>query len=325
MANSGAPLRAGPMVCAVLLNWNGADDTARCLRSLASLTYTSLMTVIVDNGSTDDSRRRFREDFCAVPLIENHANLGFARGCNVGIRWALERGADYVWLLNNDTQAEPGALAAMVAVAEQGARIGAVGGVLCDMEDPGRVHEWGGGWLGLRSGISCVHRRPRAQGRLTYICGGCLLLRRAALESVGLLDEGYFMYGEDADLGIRLRRSGWCLAIAADARVRHRHGPSLPALARIYLSSAGAARTLRKHSPWPLPAVVAGTAYRCARNAAVGRWRAVAANVSGAVDGWRAFARGAPCSLPAGSSAGQPAPNAGVGRGPDAPGAAEPR
>ncbi len=298
------------MVIAVLLNWNGWRDTQRCLESLARLSY-PCRVVVVDNGSADDSAARLapllRPPGC---LLRNPANYGFARGCNVGLRWALAQGAQYVWLLNNDTCVEPDALSALVAEAEADSRIGAVGGVLCDMDCPENVHEWGGGSLSMRTGFHRVFRRAPNSGALGYICGGCLLLRRAALDAIGLLDAGYFMYGEDVELGIRLRAAGWKLAVAAGALVRHRRGPSLSTEAKMFYGSAGLALTLRKYSPWPLAATILGTARRAARPVLAQRPRQLRAVVCGAVAGWRAFGRGAPVctSSPGGRLAWRVAP-----------------
>jgi GT2 family glycosyltransferase len=285
---------AFPAAAVVLLNWNGWQDTEKCLQSLAHLAH-PCRVIVVDNGSSNGSAVRLAP-LLPPPhrLLCNPANYGFARGCNAGLRCALAQGAEYVWLLNNDTCVEPGTLSALVAEAESDPRIGAVGGVLCDMDCPDNVHEWGGGSLSMRTGFHRVFRRAPNSGALGYVCGGCLLLRRAALDAVGLLDTGYFMYGEDVELGIRLRAAGWKLAVARGARVRHRRGPGLSTEAKMFYSSAGLALTLRKHSAWPLAATILGTARRGARPVLTGRLRQLRAVVGGAVAGWRAFGRGVP-------------------------------
>ena len=100
-------------VVAVVLNWNGAEDTLRCLESLSRQTLKPTRTVVVDNGSTDDSVARIRawsEGKSNVVMIASPDNLGFAAGSNLGIRLAMKSGAEYVLLLNNDTVVEPDAL-----------------------------------------------------------------------------------------------------------------------------------------------------------------------------------------------------------------------
>ena len=119
-----------PLVSIILLNWHGWRDTIACLDSLVSQDYNDYRVLVVDNGSTDDSVARIRAAHPEIPIMETGRNLGFSGGCNVGVRRALEDGADYVWLLNNDTTVDPQALSAMVAVAEADPRVGAVGSVL---------------------------------------------------------------------------------------------------------------------------------------------------------------------------------------------------
>src|SRR6266487_3599586 len=95
--------RDEPLVYIVLLNWNGWKDTVECMRSLERMAYKNWRAVVVDNGSTDDSVERLREASPELTIIETHKNLGFAAGNNVGIRLALKKAADYVFVLNNDT------------------------------------------------------------------------------------------------------------------------------------------------------------------------------------------------------------------------------
>ncbi|MGE3297360.1 MAG: glycosyltransferase family 2 protein [Porticoccaceae bacterium] len=211
-----------PLVCIVTLNWRGADDTLGCVESLRLLDYPNFRVLVVDNGSGDDSVARIAEVCPDIDLVETGANLGFAGGCNVGIRRALALGADYVWLLNSDTRADPRALTAMVEVAEADARVGAVGSLICDRANPDRVLAWGGGRVDLRFGRPAHTLAQVADAELDYLTGASLLLRTRALEAVGLLDEGYFLYWEETDLCYRLREQGWRLAVASGSRVLHR-------------------------------------------------------------------------------------------------------
>ena len=107
-----------PAVCIVILNWNGWQDTVECIESCLRLTYPRFSILLIDNGSSDGSEQALRVSFPQIELIQTGVNLGFAGGCNVGIRRSLQDGADYVWLLNNDTKVEPGALGSLVEVLE---------------------------------------------------------------------------------------------------------------------------------------------------------------------------------------------------------------
>ena len=220
------PLRS-PKVCIALLNWNGWQDTVECLTSLQKLNYPERQTIVIDSASTNDSVPRIRERFPEIEVIRLPQNLGFAGGCNVGIRHAFDWGAEYIWLLNNDTIVNPGALTAMVETAETDPTIGAVGSVIYDMQNPQKIQTWGGGRVSVWFGRASHHTKQTPREKLAYLTGASLLLRREALENVGLLDEGFFMYWEDTDLCFRLRKTGWKLAVADESQVWHKEGASL--------------------------------------------------------------------------------------------------
>lgn len=238
-------------VAIVVLNWNGWQDTLACVASLQALNYGDFEILVVDNGSTDDSVVQITREFPAVALLQTGANLGFGGGCNVGIRYALAKGVDYVWLVNSDATVDPQALKALVRVAEQNPALGSVGSVLFEADQPGQVQLWGGGRVNLWLGRSnhCV-----VPGPINFISGASVLLRRAALEQVGVFDDAsFFMYWEDTDLGFRLRQAGWKLAVANDSRIWHKQSASLglgnPLLDEYATRSC--VRFLRRHAPIP--------------------------------------------------------------------------
>jgi GT2 family glycosyltransferase len=274
----------------VLLNWHGWRDTLACLASLRRLDYPRFVVVVVDNGSTDESVARFRESAPDVEVIETGVNLGFSRGCNAGIEVALERGADYVWLLNNDTTVEPGTLGAMVRAAERDPRTGAVGSVIRYMAHPDRVQAWGGGRVHLWLGYQRLHTsRPDGED-LHYLTAACILLRRAVLLDPGGLDPGYFMYWEDVDYCLSIRRRGWGLRVAEDAVVFHKESGSTEHASpvRVRYFSASAVRFFRRHSPFPALAIAAGLLGRVAKRLpSPRRWPEVGASLRGAAEGFR--------------------------------------
>ncbi len=269
-------------VFTVVLNWNSWRETVDCLRSLKRLDYEQT-TLVIDNASTNDSVARIREACPDVEIVAQSANLGFGGGCNVGIRRALDRGADFVWLLNNDTVVEPASLRAMVEVAASDAGIGATGSVIYFMDQPSRVQFWGGLRVGMIRGEVSPIKRPRQVKRLDYICGASCLLRAEAIRSAGLFDEGFFMYWEDADLGFRLRRHGWKLAVAERSSVWHHGCASLGRRsARLDAwNNMSAVRFFRRYSKAPAIPLAFGAAYRIARRLALGDFRRIGAVVSG--------------------------------------------
>jgi GT2 family glycosyltransferase len=253
------------LVYVILLNWNGWKDTLACIDSLKRLTYPEYRILVVDNGSTNDSVHRIRTAFPDVPILEAGSNLGFAGGCNLGIRHALAQNAVFIWLLNNDTVVEPYSLQAMVEVAESDERIGAVGSVLYWMAEPSRVQAWGGGWVSFWTGRWGHHYLPAPLGKLHYLTGASLLVRREALEDVGLLDEQtFFMYWEDTDLCFRFRKRGWKLAVAERSVIFHKQaastGKDSPLLA--FYGAKSSFRFFLRHSPFPVWTITIGTSGR---------------------------------------------------------------
>lgn len=277
-----------PLVYILIVNYNAWRDTLACLRALERLEYPNYRVLVLDNASNNDAVAQLRAAFPHLELIELERNLGFAGGSNVGIRWALAKGADYVWLLNPDTLPDAKALSAMVERAEQDAQIGAVGAVLYEMDKPERVQAWGGGEVVLPWGLIRLLTHPRQARRLRYISGACLLIRRTALERVGLLDEGFFMYGEDCDYGLRLARAGLQLAVADSARVLHKGGGSWSGnLQADQTFAAHNVRLFRKHAPWPLLAVVGYGLFWLLEYSLRGRFDKVGALWRGLWQGWR--------------------------------------
>ena len=208
---------------AVVLNWNGGDDTLAALESLDGVA-----TICVDNGSADGSPERVAARFPAVELIRTGENLGFSGGNNVGIRRALERGADWVLLLNNDAVADAGLPAALARAAE--ARPDA-GVLACKVyfAEPRDVLMYAGGRVNLRLGYWGRQEGfgERDDGRFDALrdvdraTGAAMAVSRPALERAGLLDEALFAYAEDADWCIRIRKAGYAVVFVPDAKVWH--------------------------------------------------------------------------------------------------------
>lgn len=226
VAASGAVNGCAPRVSCVVINWNGWRDTVACLESLAVQDYPSLSILVVDNASTDDSVEKIRAAFPEIEVLQTEANRGFAAGSNAGIRRALEQGAEFVWLLNNDTSAPADTTRKLLCAAASDPQVGIVGTVLHYMQNPAKVQAWGGGSIVAWMGFVKHYDAPAVFGDGSFLTFASVLLRREMLEQVGLLDEQYFMYFEDADLCFRARAAGWKLAVAEDTCVLHKEGGS---------------------------------------------------------------------------------------------------
>ena len=220
-----------PHVTIVILNWNRVADTLECLDSLARMDYSSFTIVVVDNGSTDGSPEaieRWGREHLPLTLIRNAENRGFVRGSNQGMRHALATDTDYVFLLNNDTVLEPDALSLLVAAAERSGDVGMVGPKIYQ-HGRGRVLDSAGTrtipWLA--QGFLIGHgEEDQGQydhpGEMPYVTGTALLVKRAVLEEVGLMDEDYFCYFDDFDWGLKARKAGFRLLLEPGTVVHHK-------------------------------------------------------------------------------------------------------
>lgn len=213
-------------VAIIILNWNGKEDTLECLESVFRLDYPNFEVIVVDNGSSDGSVEAVRDAYPQATLIENGANLGFSGGNNVGIRYALERGAEYVWLLNNDTTVEPDSLRSLVACAEAHPKVGMLSPVIYYYDEPEAVWFAGGviDWRTGRTNHLCVPGAfSAADSEERYICGCAILIKRKTIERIGVLDERFSpAFYEDTDWSVRCVEKGFQLAIAKDAKIFHK-------------------------------------------------------------------------------------------------------
>jgi GT2 family glycosyltransferase len=278
-------LGLAPSVNIIVLNWNGWNDTCTCLSSLQQLSYSNYRVIVVDNGSTDDSAARIRQQFPDVEVVATGKNLGFAAGCNVGIARSLVERADYAWLLNNDTTVDSGALRGLVDKAMSDSQIGAVGSAIYSMDDRNQLEAWGGGRINFWLGRSRHLVEPASDDKVQFITGASLLLPRQAIESIGLLDEGFFMYWEDADYCFRLRRAGWKLSVAGQSKIWHRGSASVgKASAKMdAYFNASAARFFERHSRASAIPLWTGVSLRLAKRVAAEDWERVRAVWKGAI------------------------------------------
>jgi GT2 family glycosyltransferase len=215
----------------------------------------------------DDSVARIRAAYPEVLLLENSKNLGFAGGNNIGIRHSLNRGAEYVWLLNNDTEPTPDALWALTEKAMSDKAIGAVASICYFADRPSMVQAWAGARVNLLMGYCRLSTKPRVDGWFDALNGTSMLIRRTAIEDVGMLDEDFFLYWEDTEFCLRLRKKGWRIAAASDSRVLHKVNASTQGnwllLDRYYTASG--LRLLQIYSPAPRFASLVFVTIRFAR------------------------------------------------------------
>ncbi|MEK7516254.1 MAG: glycosyltransferase family 2 protein [Patescibacteria group bacterium] len=228
-----------PRVAIIIVAYNARPYLENCFNSLALVSYprAALEIIVVDNASTDGTADWLHEHAASATLIRNHENLGFAGGNNVGIRHAFARGAEFVYLLNQDTIVEPDFLNEAVAVAQTDQKIGAAQSFLLLHPDRDRVNSMGnaihflgfGYTRGYRMLVSAAEeeierwRKRDPLLRIAYCSGAGVLLRASALKEIGLFDEELFLYHEDLDLGWRLCLAGYGNVLAPRSVVYHQY------------------------------------------------------------------------------------------------------
>lgn len=213
----------------VILNWNGKKDTLECLSSLRSLNYSHYETIVVDNGSSDDSAEVIKKEYPEVTLLLQIENLGFAGGCNAGIRYALEHGADAVCLLNNDTIVDPNFLQAFVDRMQKEPTVGILGAKIYMYTDRERLDHLGGMWNKAKAEFDLIGNRVLDTDlswdefkELDYVCGAAFFVKKEVFEKIGLLEEKFFLIWEEADFCFRAKRAGFAVKTCLQSKLWHK-------------------------------------------------------------------------------------------------------
>jgi GT2 family glycosyltransferase len=255
-------------VTVVIVNFNGGDALLRCLACLAGQTTLPERIVVIDNASRDGSAERARGLVAARPelagrttIAEAGSNLGFAAASNRGMMAAE---TEFIALLNPDAFADPGWLAALLAAAAAHPESAAFGSRQLLAGRPGILDGIGDRWhfsgISWRDGHGRPQRPEDLEPREIFsACAAAALYRRQAVLDVGGFDEDYFCFGEDVDLGYRLRLAGHAARLVPGAVVEHVGGASTPGETASYFGHRNTLWTLVKNTPGPIlaPALLA--------------------------------------------------------------------
>ena len=220
-----------PKVTVIILTWNRVDDIVTCLESFAEVDYPNLEVMVVDNNSADVTVETVRRDYPWTTLVVNDDNLGYVGGNNVGIKLALEKGTDYVFVLNSDTKMTQPCLHELVRTMQSDPRIAIAGAKNLYMQNP--AFTWGKyGKLTWGPMLCTTHGRfvrdypePSPQD-VDWIIGNGCMMSREALETVGIFDEEFFQVNEDVDWCIRARKAGYRCVYVDTAAIHHRGASS---------------------------------------------------------------------------------------------------
>ena len=228
----------GRTVAVVTVTYSSGDHLQAFLASLRAATSTTPQVVIADNGSTDDSLERARRDHPDVGILHTGANIGYGAAANRGVA-EIDPAVEFVVVANPDVEWTPGSIDELIAVARRHPRAGSVGPLIREPDGsvypsarsvPDVVSGTGHALAGLvwkNNPWTAAYRHldeEISERPVGWLSGSCLLLRRAAFDSVNGFDSRYFMYMEDVDLGDRLGRAGWLNVYAPSAEIIHRKG-----------------------------------------------------------------------------------------------------
>jgi GT2 family glycosyltransferase len=221
--------KQAPKVTIITPVHNGIEDTLKYLRSLAGVTYPNFEVTIVDDGSTDESGDIISRDFPHIRILRGDGNLWWSGGTNLGIRDALERGADFILTMNNDIQVAPDVIDSLIMCATDNP--GAiVGGKIYFLNDPRRVWSAGGelSWGDGRTLVMLGHDKPDAEEfsvrrQVDFFTGMCVLIPAQVFSRIGLYDEVDFpQYHSDSEFTLRAQKEGIPIILEPNAKVWNR-------------------------------------------------------------------------------------------------------
>lgn len=210
-----------PKLFVIVLNYNGKDTLPACLASVYQSDYSNFEVVVVDNNSKDGSFEAAKNQFSRAHFIRSPQNIGFAKGNNLGLRFALEKFADFVLLLNNDAFLQKNTLSMLLEAAQEKKSPAIFNPLIVNKNDQ-KIWFAGGEikWLQMKN----VHLTKTTAAKIypTQYCTGCaMLVSKEIFKKIGLFDERYFLYYEDADFSVRALKAGFGLFICPSAKVSH--------------------------------------------------------------------------------------------------------
>jgi len=218
-----------PKVYIILLNWNGFLDTIECVETLNHVKYKNFDVIIVDNGSTDNSVAEIKKKYPQIKLIINKNNLGFAGGCNTGVRYSLKNNADYILLLNNDTIVTNDFLSELVKCAESDRKIGIVSPIIFYSNQKNKI--WSTGAVkNKKSNYGYIDKSFQMENtgqfnksvEVDCVWGCSMLINKSVFDKVGFLNDDYFLYVEDVDFCYRVKDAGFKILYTPKSVIYHK-------------------------------------------------------------------------------------------------------
>jgi len=224
-------IQQNPLVIIIVINWNSPSYTIRCIQSLQKLEYDNYHVLVIDNGSSDDSLNIIAKainDLDKFKVFETGDNLGFSGGVNYGITRALDMQAEYIWLLNNDTEVDTNCLGSLVKAMRENTDVAIAGSKILLSDERNTI--WHAGATINKNGQpehfgmgANIDDLTYSTNRLVdYVTGSSLLISRNSLETIGIMDDRFYLYYEEADLCYRARQKGFKIMYVAHSQLWHK-------------------------------------------------------------------------------------------------------
>ena len=217
-------------IALLLLNWNTPVHTSNCISSLLAHCDTSLFDIIVaDNGSTDDSLARLKSQFPTLTYLDNKENLGFAEGNNKAIQYSIRNGYTYSLIMNNDTEVEEDLVSGLFSHLQSYPKIAAVQPAIYWLHNKVKLWNGKGTFSPFTGNVNSNKTTPSSKDlhqKAAWLTGCCMLVRNTVLEQVGLFNSQFFLYYEDVELSLRIRKAGLDLHYLPQVKLYHEAGVS---------------------------------------------------------------------------------------------------
>ena len=222
-----------PKVYIIILNYNSGNETMECIRSIKNITYPNYKIVMVDNHSNDSSRTTISENFPEETLISCDENRGYAAGNNIGIKYALEAGAEYICLLNSDVIVERDFLEPLIETLVSDSKIGMVGPCICDYYHRDIIQAMGAN-INLCTGLAMGKYKGKMFNeikeeslKVDYLGGACFIFKKSVVDKIGLIPENYFLFYEETEFCLKAERAGFSLFCLPSSRVYHKRSATI--------------------------------------------------------------------------------------------------
>jgi hypothetical protein len=214
-------METDPRISIILLNWNGYKDTVECVASLHKLTYKNFNIIIADNGSKGEDLKLLRQSYqnTNIIILDNKKNYGFAEGNNIAIRYALNNGADFCLLLNNDTVVREDLLEKMLIGYKKGYQV--IGGKINYYYQKNKIW-FGGGMINKYLGIPLDAKEKNIEQEVDFVSGCMMLVHKDVFNKIGFLNKEYFAYWEDIEFCFRAKKNNYKVYYVPDTVCYHK-------------------------------------------------------------------------------------------------------